>query len=194
MFFDGEIMSIRRIAMQASTANLTSGYAVLADSNGLLTPSTIPPSRHLSHYFHAVWDEKTVVAGTWTQNPDSGGQTDFDKDFTTGTTAGYVNNTSSANNDELHFGDLVLNAGTYKCTVAYYKSNNCGILEILHGTTSLGTQDTYAAGDAANQVITFTYSPTARKTGNLRIKSTGKHASSSGYRLIVSRIEIIRTA
>lgn len=174
--------------MQANTANLTEGGLLSVDANGLLVAGSLP-SKILYSYWHAVWSEKTVVAGTWAQLS-SAGRTDYDDGLLSA--AGFIQNTTHANNDEIHFGNLILNAGTYKVVLSYVKSNDCAIFEVLHGTTSLGTQDAYAAVDA-NATVTFTYSPTTRATGNLRLKATGKNGSSSAYNVDICRLEIIRT-
>ncbi len=200
--------------MQAESANLTNGYPILADSNGLLSsvaagtaaaarlalglvdaldrmPTAMMPSRELSHYFHALYDEITIVAGTWTSYLDA---SQTDKDIAISVSGSHVYNSSHLNNDEIHFGSLTLNAGTYKIIICCIKSGDGGIAEILLGTTSLGTFDNYAASTTYNAVGVLTYSPTARVTGNLRLKVTGKNASSADYIIRVSRIEIIRTA
>lgn len=153
-------------------------------------PAAMLPTKLLSSFWHASWDERTVVQGTWSQAA-SASETDFDDSLTS--VAGFLYNSTSANNDELHFGNLTLNSGTYKINISFIKDSTCAIIEILHGTTSLGTVDAYAAGAAYNNKIVFTYSPTTRVTGNIRIKATGRNGSSAGYLTPASKIEIIRT-
>lgn len=131
------------------------------------------------------------MAGNWEQHSDAS-VTDYDPSLT-GAAGKYLgNNTSVANNDEIHFGSLSLNAGTYKIIVGYVKTTNAGIIEVLLGTTSIGTVDAYGV-TSYNNVATFTYSPTARVSGNLRLKITNKNAGSSGYFMAVGRLELIRT-
>lgn len=195
-------MTIRRIAMQAASGNLTAGRFTTVDANGLLIDGTAildansrllasqMPTKILNSYWHASWDEKTVVAGTWGEVAEAS-QTDYDDLLVSSAALKY--NSSAANNDEIHFGSLTLNAGTYKISFATIKFINRGIIEILLGSTSLGTYDCYNGSIIYNSVGSLTYSPTTRVTGNLRFKVTGKNASSSGYTIAVSRLEIIRT-
>lgn len=173
----------------SSTAAAARVALGLVDANDRM-PAAMVPSKILYQYWHASFDEKTVVAGTWGTAADAG-QTDFDPSIIasagTGLTSGATNN-----NDEIHFGNLTLTPGTYKVTLAYLKSTDTAIVEVLHGTTSIGTQDQYGA-ITRNQVVSWTYSPTTTVSGNLRFRANGKNASSSSYRCYISRLEIIRT-
>lgn len=171
----------------AAAQRLTLG---VVDANDRM-PAVMMPTKVLNSYWHASFDEKTIVSGTCSQSADAA-QTDYDP-MLVGGSAGYVSNPSSANLDEIHFGSLTLNAGTYKISLGTLKASSCGIIEILHGTTSLGTWDGYVAGATYNQVVSFTYSPTTLVTGNLRIRSNGKNPSAAWYKYFVSRLEIIRT-
>lgn len=193
----GSISGITDLAVaDGGTGSSTAAAARLAlgvvDSKDRM-PAAMMPSRELSHYFHASWDEVTQVAGTWAIST-SGSVTDWDDAISA--SAGYMANTGSSTNlDEVHFGSITLNAGTYKITVAHIKASSCGIIELLVGTTSLGTIDTYeASGVSYNNVSTLTYSPTARISGNFRVKVNGKNASSSNYGVYIQRLEMIRTA
>jgi hypothetical protein len=175
--------------IDAAVYNVASGIAGL-DVNARIQDSKIP-TKLLSSYWHASYDEMTVIQGSWQQYPESN-QTDYDSSLTS--QAGQANNgPSGANNDEVNFGSLALNAGTYKCVISFLKTNNYGIIEVLLGTTSIGTADSYAAGPTYNNVAVFTFSPTIRMSGNLRIKVSNKNGSSSGYYISLSRIELIRT-
>jgi hypothetical protein len=150
------------------------------------------PTKILNSYWHASFDEHLTVQGTWGISTDAS-QTDFDDSLVS--SAGYIaNSTAPANNDEIHFGSLTLNAGTYKVSFATVKHGDLAIIEILHGTTSLGTFDCYVVGATQyNIVSTFTYSPTTRVTGNLRLKVSNKNGSATSYLILCSRLEIIRT-
>lgn len=139
-----------------------------------------------SAYWRAIWSQKTVVQGTWVQT-NKAAQTDYDPALLS--QPGIVTNDNPANGDEIHFGNLVLNAGTYKVSVCVETFNTYGILEILHGTTSIGTID--CNGGATNVVGSFVYSPAVLVSGNLRVKVSG--SSSGGFRITPSRLEIFRT-
>lgn len=139
-----------------------------------------------SAYWHAIWSQKTIVQGTWVQYSQAG-QTDYDPELMSA--PGFVTNNSIANNDEIHFGNIVLNAGAYKVSAVVEKFNTYGILEILHGTTSIGTID--CNGGANNVVVSFVYTPLVLSSGNLRVKVSG--STSAGFRITLSRLEIIRT-
>lgn len=158
------------------------------DANGRL-PTSMLPTKLVNAFFHASNDEKTVVGGTWGLTNDAS-QTDYDPLINS--QAGFLTNSTTTNLDEIHFGNLALTAGTYKVTVAYIRSTDCAILEVLHGTTSIGTQDAYGTL-LYNRTVSFTYSPTVYTTGNLRFRANGKNGSSSAYRVYLSRLEIIRT-
>jgi hypothetical protein len=171
----------------AAAARLALG---LVDANDRM-PKAMMPTKILNSYWHASLDEMTTVQGSWGVVSD-GNQTDYDPSLVPA--AGFISTGNShANNDEVHFGSLTLNAGTYKISVGTIRGSIYGILEILLGTTSLGTFDLYNASGLYNVTTSFTYSPTTKVTGNLRAKCTGKNGSSTDYYVYLSRLEIIRT-
>ncbi len=185
------------LTYNATTAALTVGSLITAgtvdgvdvstllDAN-LRLPTAKLPTKISNSYWHASWNERTVVQGTWAQSNEIN-QTDFDSDLKS--TAGYVINNSSADGDEIHFGDLILNAGTYNVKLTCLKSFTYnGIIEILHGTTSLGIVDTNNGSTIYNSTVTFTYSPIVRVSGNLRVKVSG--TTSTDYFVYFSRLEI----
>lgn len=189
----GAISGITDLAIaDGGTGSSTAAAARLAlgtvDNNDRM-PTAMLPTKLIHSYWHASWDEKTVVQGTWALSANAG-TTDFDDSIISA--PGYFMNASDANNDEIHFGSLTLNAGTYKISFCGYKGANRGIMELLHGTTSLGTFDFYSAPTQYNVVSSFTYSPTIRVTGNLRVKVTGKNGAASNYFVTLSRIELMR--
>lgn len=163
---------------------------ILTDANGRLLEKILP-TQILSSYWHAAYNEKKIVQGTWSIIADLG-QTDFDPALP-GPAGGYVQNDTHANGDELNFGPLGFNAGTYKINIAYLAYAGNGIMEVLIGSTSLGTVDGYNGVTVHNTVGSFTYTATTYLSGNLRIKISGKNGSSSNYYLQFSRLEIITT-
>ncbi len=172
-----------KIIQDSSMKNIASGIAGLDALLGLLAHRT-------RNGIGGFGNNYTQVAGTWSATS-SASQTDWDDILLSA--AGFV--VSQGNNlDEIKWPSVILNAGTYKIVIAYEKNNGAGILEVLHGTTSIGTQDTYDAGAVFNQVVSFTYSPTARASADFRIRANGKNVASSGYYLDISRIEIFKTA
>jgi len=175
--------------IDAAVYNVASGIAGL-DANARIQASKMP-TKLTNSYWHASYDENSVVQGSWSVNA-AGLQEDYDPALINA--AGYITNmTSPANGDEIDFGMLYLTAGTYKVSFATRKNTSYCIMEILLGSVSLGTFDEYNAASLYNQVGTFTYSPSVAVSGNLRVKVSGKNGSSSDYILILSRLEIIRT-
>lgn len=190
----GSISGITDLAVgDGGTGSSTAAAARLAlgvvDSNDRM-PAAMVPTKVLNSYWHASWDEMTIVQGTWAEVSEAS-QTDFDSSIIA--VVGLKYNSSAANNDEIHFGSIALNAGTYKVQFATLKNANRAIIEILIGTTSIGTYDSYAGAPAYNSVGSITFSPTTRVSGNLRFKVTGKNASATNYYISLSRLEIIRT-
>lgn len=88
---------------------------------------------------------------------------------------------------------MILNAGTYKISFVVVTDPFSGKLEILHGDTSLGVYDCYSAVETTEVSGSFTYSPTTRATGNLRVRVNGTNVLSGHYNLVLQRLEIIRT-
>lgn len=136
------------------------------------------------------WDNITTVQGTWVNNDDVS-NTDWDDIWVP--QAGTRYNATATNGDEIKVSSMILNAGTYEIKVVTNKDLSAGILEVLHGASSIGTSDLYNVGILYNNISTFTYTPTTRVTGDLRFKVNGKNASSSNYYCVISRIQIMKT-
>jgi hypothetical protein len=169
----------------AAAARLALGLVDANDRMPRLMNSAIYRSGFIGN---VAMGDITVVAGSFSQS-NNALATDFDDLWVT--QAGYI---QSSNSDECKISGLVLNAGTYVIKVVCVNNADGGILEILHGTTSLGTYDLYNASTSYNQIATFTYSPTIRNSGDLRFRCTTKNASSSGYTIRTCRIQIMKTA
>ena len=178
------------IDVSAATAPIT-GQVLTATSSTAATWQNLPvgtlPPQLLSSYWHATWANRTIVQGNWIQV--GWGLTDIDTSLTGVTTGVY--NSSNVNLDEIYFGNVSLLAGTYKLQISYYQFSGGGIVEILIGTTSLGTINTYGT-TATNLVSEITVSLSTPISGNLRIRVNG--TTSTGYYFTFGRIEIFRTS
>lgn len=174
-----------------SNKGVASGYAPL-DAN-VRIPVAQTPALSRSAFIGVVpYAEMSSVQGTWGFQADAG-QTDWNDLFVSA--AGIIYNTTGNNLDEIKFPNLTLDAGTYAIRVATTKDLDRGILEVLHGNTSIATSDQYNATVVYNSVPPLTsYTIAARTTGDLRFRVNGKNASSEGYYLTISRIQIRKTA
>lgn len=152
----------------------------------------IAASSGSSGFFRQFWQNQgTAVQGTWSWSAGAG-QSDYAS--VTGEGAGtYMNVATHANNDEYKWSNIFLPAGNYKITLVHLTSNSRGIVELIFGTTSLGTFDSYAAGTAYNVINTITFSVSVATTADFRIKVTGKNASSSDYYIDFSRLQLEKT-
>jgi hypothetical protein len=143
-------------------------------------------------YWHATNANMVVVQGSWDEAQSSGNQTDYDSDLVGPTNL--KDNGSSNNLDEVNFGNIILNAGTYNISISYDKYMFWGIIEILIGSTSITTIDTYSGTLQANQSTIFVYTTPTRISGLLRVRVNGKNPSSSGYVIQFSRLEITKVS
>lgn len=131
----------------------------------------------------------TAVQGTWSWNVDAS-QTDYAS--LTGEGAGtFYNHVPSSNLDEYKWSNIFLTKGSYKITVVGVKDVVEGIMEMLFGTTSLGTNDMYAAVITYNQIVTFTFTLAYDGTQDMRIRVNGK--SGTDYYCEFSRFVIEKT-
>ena len=183
--------STTTIDVSAATAPTTGQVLTATGSTTAIWQSVnVPvgslPAQLLSSYWHATWANMTIVQGTWAQV--AWGFSDYDAALTGVTNSIY--NTAYTNLDEIHFGNVSLLAGKYKIQMSHYYWSNGGIIEILCGTTSLGTINTYSTGNGFT-VTEITVTLSTQVSGNLRVRANG--TSGSGYFIVFSRIEIIRT-
>ena len=132
----------------------------------------------------------SVVQGTFTQENEAQ-QTKFHHGFVT--QAGFMKNTTQADADEIKITNLKLKAGRWIISIAYMTTTVSGIMEVLHGVTSLGTVDQYAA-EGYNDVGIVYLNLNAETTADLRIKVNSKNGSSSGYRMRISYVKIEQVA
>jgi hypothetical protein len=144
-----------------------------------------------SGFFRQFWQgQGIVVSGTWSWAAGAG-QTDYSS--VRGEGAGFWNNSSHLNLDEYKWSSIFLTVGTYKITMIYQIGSDSPIVELLFGTTSIGTIDEYSAPTAFNQSVTFTFTVTTPTTADLRFRVNGKNASSSNYYARFSRLQLEKT-
>lgn len=180
----GERITIDRLR-DINDRNTISGYVGLDGLKAI--PSTITRYRC---YMGGFGSNFTQVLGSWSLT-NNANQTDFDDILIN--PAGYLFNGSPGTNlDEIKWSNILLNAGTYTIKIACVTYPDKGILELLHGSTSIGTFDCYTSYLAWNTIITFTYSPTVITVADFRLRVNGKNGSSTGYSLNISRIEIFK--
>lgn len=103
-------------------------------------------------------------------------------------------NSPSAVNDEINW-DVVLGAGTWTVEVMHDAGTDRGIVEVALDGVAAGTIDGYAAS-AAQDVRTSIAAITVAESGKkrLRLKITGKNASSSNYIFALQHVQLRRTA
>lgn len=141
--------------------------------------------------FMRFWQNQgTAVAGTWAWFADAL-QTDYASVTEEG--EGSYSNTTSANLDEYKWSNIFLTKGTYKINITWLSWNDQGIAEVLFGTTSLGTQDMYAAVTVYNQVWTITFTLATDQTADMRFRVNGKNDASSDYYVLFSIFELAKT-
>ena len=184
MWTSGETITHTRLE-DINDKNQISGYI------GLNGYKTITAPHRFKSFIGGFGNNYTIVRGNW-QNTNGASQTDWDIILVS--QAGVIENIGATNLDEIKWSNIILNAGSYTIKVSTMKYNYCGILELLHGTTSIGTSDLYNATVLYNQITTLTYSPVVRVTADFRLRANGKNASSTAYFIPFSRLEIIKTA
>lgn len=144
-----------------------------------------------SGYFRQFWQhEGTIVQGAWIWDTIPA-QTNYSS--VRGEGAGIFDNSGGVDLDEYKWSSIYLAAGTYKLTFVTILSADRGIIEFLHGITSLGTYDTYSAGTTFNAVVTITFTLLAATTGDLRFRNNGKNTSSTGYYAEFSKMTLEKT-
>lgn len=176
------------------------GPQTLTDTCNVLVSSCIAPLCTFTltynkydigyQYTSLEWSDITIVSGTWIeQNRD---QTIYDPLWVS---PGYTRNQYDigTNNNEFKLSSLTLNTGTYEIKVVGVKASFAGILEILHGTTVIGTADMYETTFTRDVIWTFTYYSLTSTTSDLRFRINGKNSSSTAYFMGTSQIQIRKT-
>lgn len=182
-----------------STHETTYNHSLISSTNTQLNThlnATAPHTGLGNGVFMSLkWRDMVVVQGIWIQQVNYH-QKDIDIDFYPNTAGGGMQNRGSrANLDEFKLPSLTLNAGKYEIKVVTKKDAQTAILEVLHGNTSIGTEDLYYLSydfpyDIDNYISTFIYSPIIRTVGDLRFRINGKNPLSFNYDIHISRIQI----
>jgi hypothetical protein len=87
-----------------------------------------------------------------------------------------------------------LPAGTYTIKVGTYVNTNCCILDIIIDGASVGTLDVYSAASTAGILSKAGVVIVGSGAHTIKLLVNGKNASSSGYYLVVSFLQFLRTA
>jgi len=90
---------------------------------------------------------------------------------------------------------LLLQAGTWRLDCISDKGSSRGIGTFTIDGSAIGTADAYAAGASANYMIAFTGIVVASTAvATIRIATSSKNASSSGYTFVISQLVMTKTA
>lgn len=174
-----------------TTDSCTPSQQTFTDSCNITVSACTPPICNFSLTYTPntikFGNNYIVVQGTW-YNVYSISQTDFEPTLTGNT--GYIRNDSSTNLDEIKWSNITLNAGSYDIKIVIVSGQYNGMIELLHGNTSIGIKDGYLYGQEYNKIITFSYSPITIVTEDFRLRINGKNANSLGYMIPFSRLEI----
>lgn len=109
---------------------------------------------------------------------------------------GYYAQTAAAINDK-HYHTVWMSPGTYTLSILYRKASNAGIATIKavmspSPTISIGTVDMYISTSADNNLAQINFVVTVSGKYLITVEALTKNASSSGYLLPYSIIEIAR--
>lgn len=173
-------------------------YPILSGRNGTLSINQTTYNNYTNttsagdSYFRQFWQKQgTVVQGTWAWSA-LPSQTDYASVTAEG--AGVYDNDATRNqNDEYKWRNIYLTAGSYNITLVWKSSAAGGIAEILHDNNSIGTIDMYRASPIYNQKIEFAFNISSTAKEDIRIRTTSKNASSTGYYIDFSRFSIEKT-
>jgi len=147
-------------------------------SAGLFTPKV--GEGHISIW---PWHYSAVIQGTWA--------------FTLQASAlwyGYLDNTSSTQNDQLDY-KVYLDIGTYSLAFVGIRNTNRAILTFLIDTVSIGTIDLYGALSYAYLYPQITnIAITTRGIKTLSVKAATRNASATAWYTGLEAISLYRTA
>lgn len=135
-----------------------------------------PPTIPLTPSFFS--DNFQAVLGTWI--------TTFNTNQASGS---YWRNNPASLNDEFQI-NLTAKAGNWNLNLLGITASNYGIITVYLGNTSLGTIDWYSTTQVYNVTKTLAINIPTSGVIILRLKVTGKNASSSGYLIGITKIQI----
>jgi hypothetical protein len=124
-------------------------------------------------------DNFQAVLGTWV--------TTFNSSQASGS---YWRNNPASLNDEFQI-NLTAKAGNWNLNLLGMTASNYGIITVYLGNTSLGTIDWYSTTQVYNVTKSLAINIPTSGVIILRLKVTGKNASSSGYLIGITKIQII---
>lgn len=182
MFISGEVITTTKLE-DKNDCNQVSGYC------GLNSLGIIPFTRFYNGFINNIsWATRYDISGNWYQF-DYLPQIIYDPNLTgTGTT---IFNGIHTDLDKIEW-DYKFIAGSYNIIITYLAYNNCGILKLWHGGILIGTKDTYDSNLIGNKSVTFTYILLQNSTNRLSIQVSEKNILSRGYKVFISKIEIVR--
>lgn len=152
----------------------------LGDSHSHKTPH--------SSFGYSLTDKYSVVQGTWVFRAQEN-QTNYDPELIS--SAGTIYNSSLADLDEIKWTNILLTTGIYVFTIVFTEHVFCGIAELLHGATSIGTFDCAEYADTSfNKVVTFFYVVGTPTLADLRLRVNGKTGIT--YEINFSELKIAR--
>ncbi len=102
----------------------------------------------------------------------------------------YWRNNPANLNDEFQI-NLTAKAGNWNLNLLGITASNYGIITVYLGNTSLGTIDWYSATQVYNVTKTLAINIPTSGVIILRLKITGKNASSSGYLIGITKVQMI---
>lgn len=93
----------------------------------------------------------------------------------------WIRSSSGAQNAEIYWDGITLEAGTYEVVLVGVKGGSSGKVHVLFDSDDLGEIDLYAASTTYNQILSVEITVDETKSARLSLKMVDKNASSSSY-------------